>query len=159
MRFLCIDLGDKRTGIAAGDDVTRIVSPVRVVETPIGSGGGEALLAELAKEIAEHAPDSVVVGLPLNMDGTEGPRAKLARQFGTKLAGRVKAEVVYHDERLSSDAADDAMARTGLTHKQKKARRDALAACAVLRDYLNSHGARPAGDPDGGVVPDQSGPD
>lgn len=143
--FLSIDLGDKRTGIAAGDNSTAIVSPVEVIETPMSAGGGEALLNRLARLVEEHAPARVVVGLPLNMDGTEGPAAQKVRAFGGRLAARVRPEVVFHDERLSSAEADWALAGSGLTHKQKKARRDAIAACAILRGYIASLGD---GEPD-----------
>lgn len=138
MRLLCIDLGDRRTGLAAGDDVTGIVSPTGLIDIPIEAGGGGALLAALVRAVTEHEPDRLVIGLPLNMDGSEGARAKLVRAFGARIAGQLTMDVVYHDERLSSDSADESMARSGLTHKQKKARRDALAACAILRDYLSS---------------------
>lgn len=135
-RLIAIDLGDMRTGVAVGDTMTRIVSPVEVIETPITSGRGEELLRRLIKVVKEHAPACVVVGLPLNMDGTEGPAAKKSREFGARLADRIKPEVVFHDERLSSADADWAMAGSGLTHKQKKLRRDALAAAAILRGYI-----------------------
>lgn len=138
MHFLALDLGDKRTGIAAGDDVTGIVSPVEVLQTPIASGGGEVLLSQLARLIAEHAPSSVVIGLPLNMDGTEGAASKNVRDFAARLAPRIKPPIEFQDERLTSADADWAMAQSGLTHKQKKLRRDALAACAILRDFLAS---------------------
>jgi putative Holliday junction resolvase len=138
LRLIAIDLGDKRTGVAAGDTHTRIVSPIEVIETPITSNGGEELLRQLAKVIEEHAPARVVMGLPLNMDGTEGPAAAKARAFGARLAGRIKPEVVYHDERLSSADADWTMAGSGMTHKQKKLRRDALAAASILRGYLGT---------------------
>lgn len=152
LRLLSIDLGDKRTGVAAGDSSTGIVSPVEVLEVALASGGGEELLRRLVRLVEEHEPARVVVGLPLNMDGSEGPGALKARAFGARLAARVRPEVVLHDERLSSAEADWAMAGSGLTHKQKKARRDALAACAILRGYIASigdQGERPAGIPEG----------
>lgn len=137
LQLLAIDLGDKRTGVAAGDTLTRIVSPVEVIETALASGGGEELLRRLVRIIEEHAPARVVIGLPLNMDGTEGPAAAKVRAFGEKLRPRVRAEIAFHDERLTSADADWAMAGSGLTHKQKKARRDALAAAAILRGYID----------------------
>ena len=65
---LAIDLGDKRTGLAIGDDETSLVTPYEVVETP----RGPALLDALAKHVEETAPDALVIGLPLNMDDTDG---------------------------------------------------------------------------------------
>ena len=78
MRFLAIDLGDKRTGLAIGDDETKIASPLTVIEIV----RGDALIDAIADSIKDHAPDAIVLGLPLNMDGTEGPQAKLVRDFG-----------------------------------------------------------------------------
>lgn len=141
MRYLCIDLGDKRTGLAVGDSITRLAMPVEVLEVPVAVNGGEALLAAIGKAIEEQigpAAGELVFGLPLNMDDTEGPRAKIVRAFAARVAERTGRVVHFHDERLSSAAADWTMSQSGLTHKQKKQRRDALAAAAILRDFLES---------------------
>ena len=140
MRYVAFDLGDKRTGVAVGDDQTGLVTPAGVVQTALNEAGGEALLRALEGAIAEHlgagTPGEIVVGLPVNMDGTEGPRAAMIRHWGQRIAGRTRRVVHVQDERLTSAAADWAMARSGLTHKQKKERRDALAAAAILTDFL-----------------------
>lgn len=145
MRYLCIDLGDKRTGIAVGDDVTRLASPVEVLEVPRERDAGAALLEALARAVAEHLGprDEIVIGLPLNMDGSEGERAHLVREFAEAVRERTGREIHFQDERLSSAQADWDMGRTGLTHKQKKARRDALAAAAILRDFLSPRAPGP----------------
>ncbi len=144
MRYLAIDLGDRRTGLASGDDESGIVSAVGVIELPMKPG--DALLDALVSAAREHEPDELVVGLPYNMDGTEGPRAKLVRVFVERLIARVNLPVRYQDERLTSVQADWEMARSGMTHKQKKQKRDALAAAAILRDYLASLGSEGASD-------------
>lgn len=140
MRFIAIDLGDARTGLAVGDAVTRIVSPVEVIECPTGMCGGEALLdlidAGINRIVSKHATCELVVGLPYNMDGTEGPRAKLVRAFADRIGARTGRKVHLQDERLTSSEADWAMSRSGWSHKQKKERRDALAAAAILKDFL-----------------------
>lgn len=148
MRFIAIDLGDKRTGIAVGDSVVRRAMPVKVVEVSIAERAGGALIDALAAEVGELVSPrdacTVVVGLPFNMDGTEGPRAKQVRAFAERLHARFIADSIaprtlaFQDERLTSAQADWDMARTGLTHAQKKARRDALAAAALLQDYLDN---------------------
>ena len=183
MRYLGVDLGDKRTGLAVGDDVTGLVSPAETLEVPIVVDDGEALLRAIvaaADRLLGAAPvggrgrvvsedDEVdtpagggvqrrdvgwgsgvgggggsVVGLPLNMDDSEGPRAKLVRVFAERLAFASGRLVHVFDERLTSHAADAAMARSGLTHKQKKARRDAIAAAAILNDFLVNRKRRQA---------------
>ena len=133
MRYLCIDLGDKRTGLALGDDETRIVSPIDDVVAPRLS---DALMNSMIKTIDQQRPHALVVGLPLNMDGTEGAAAKSVREFGTQLAIKSQLPVHYQDERLTSYAADQRLAQSGRTHKQKKELRDALAATEILRDFL-----------------------
>ena len=133
MRYLAIDLGEKRTGLAAGDDVTGLISPLAVIEVRRGN----ALLDALLKEIEAHHPDEIVIGLPLNMDGTEGEGAKVVRQFAEALEARSGKPIHFQDERLTSYAADQQMAQSGRTHKQKKELRDALAAAEILRDFLD----------------------
>ena len=133
MRYLAVDLGDKRTGLAIADDETKVASPLTVIELPCG----DPLLEALTNAVDEHTPDAIVLGLPLNMDGTEGPQAKLVREFGEQLHKCCGVDVHYHDERLTSFAADQQMAGTGRTHKQKKRLRDALAAAEILRDFLD----------------------
>lgn len=152
MRYLAIDLGDKRTGLALGDRETGLVSPLEVVECPIGADGGKLLLDRLAAAIQTHLGaatparrDTLVIGLPLNMDGSEGAQAKKCRVFGEQIAQRTGRNIVYHDERLTSVEADWSMSRSGMTRGQKKQRRDALAAAAILRDYFGSLGGGAGG--------------
>ena len=134
MRYLAIDLGDKRTGIAVGDDETGIASPVAGL--PIAPG--PALVRTILRAIEEHAPDALVLGLPLNMDGSEGPRARRTRAFGAELEAAIDRPLYYQDERLTSFAAEQRLAGSGRTHKQKKKEvRDALAAAEILEDYMN----------------------
>ncbi len=138
MLYLGIDPGDRRTGLAVGDSDTGIVSPVGVVETR-DAAQRVALIVQAA---VEHGVDALVVGLPLNMDGTTGPAAQKAEALAAQLRGTCGKDVHLHDERLSSFAADGQMAQSGLTHKQKKERRDALAAAVMLKDYLTTREER-----------------
>jgi len=103
VRYLAVDLGAKRTGLAAGDDVVRLVQPVEVVQVP----RGPALLDALARAVDRHGPDELVVGLPLNMDGTEGPRCQSCRALGRNLL-RLRPDllVTFQDERLSTAAVE-----------------------------------------------------
>lgn len=155
MRYLCIDLGDKRTGLAIGDIFTRIATPLTVLEVPITDNTGEALLNALVQAINDqfspHAEVGIVIGLPLNMhDGSEGPRSKVVRDFASRLEARLgqRRKIHFQDERLSSVQADWTMAQSGLTHKQKKQRRDALAAASILSDFLKSFPTSQNNDPE-----------
>jgi len=141
MRYLAIDLGDKRTGLALGDTFTRIASPVDLIEVGKADDQGRSLVRALVDKIAEHlGPPSagvgLVFGLPLNMDGSEGPASKNVRMFAAAVLVSAPYAVHFQDERLTSVDADWTMARSGLSHAQKKARRDALAAATILRDFL-----------------------
>ncbi|MBI1375523.1 MAG: Holliday junction resolvase RuvX [Phycisphaera sp.] len=136
MRYLAIDPGDKRTGLAVGDDETDQAGPVGVID----SSDDATLLRGIRDAIDEHGPDALVVGVPYGADGFVGPRAKKSLALATLLREATGLEVFAHDETLTSYEADDLMRQSGLTHKQKKARRDALAATAILRDFLTLKG-------------------
>ena len=132
MRFLAVDLGDKRTGLAIADEDPKMVHPLSVLEVPIGP----LLIDAIEQAIGKHDAQALVFGLPLDMDGTIGPRAKLTQEFGKKIALRTSIEIFYQDERLTSVAAEEHLSQSGKTHKQKKRVRDALAAAEILNDFL-----------------------
>ena len=134
MRYLAIDLGDKRTGVAIGDALTGIVTPHEVINT----SSEDERFRRLRDLIEWEGPGALVVGWPLNMDGSVGPNAEKCKAFADKLSEATRLPVHLHDERLSSAAADEQMAMSGLTHKQKKARRDAMAAANILRGFLEA---------------------
>jgi putative Holliday junction resolvase len=148
MRYMALDLGDKRTGVAVGDSITGLVTPVEVLHVPVSERAGEALLEAVARAVDEHVgrAGQLVIGLPVNMDGTEGPRARAVRALGERIGSRTGCRVHFQDERLTSASADWSLAGSGLTHKQKKERRDAVAAAAILADFLASLGRGKAGE-------------
>ena len=135
MRIVSVDLGDVRTGLAAGDDVLRMVQPLMVIE----ERDEGRRLDRITGEIERHGADRIVVGLPLNMDGTEGPRAVMSRAFGSQLADRTGLPVEYQDERLTSFEADESLKGSGLTRKGRKRVQDAIAAASILEDWLGDH--------------------
>ena len=134
MRYLSIDLGDKRTGVAIGDHASGIVTPLDVINT---SSDNERFV-RLRDLIEWEGPGALVVGWPLNMDGSVGPAAQKCKAFADKLSEATRLPVHLHDERLTSSQADEQMAMSGLTHKQKKARRDAMAAANILRGFFET---------------------
>ena len=137
-RFLALDLGDRRTGLALGDSLTNIVSPIGTINV----AKGPALLAALKKILEENAPDEIVIGLPLNMDESEGAASKAVREFALQIAQLTNKPIHLHDERLTTFEADSRMAQSGRTHAEKKALRDSLAAAAILEDYLRARSER-----------------
>lgn len=137
MRFLAIDHGTKRTGLAVSDAAETLASPHSVIQTQNDS----VLIEGIVQAAAKESIDAVVVGLPLNMDGSEGPRAKQVRAFAERLALRIKMPIHFHDERLSSYAAQELFSGLGLTHKDKKNRLDAVAAADILQSFLDGRKA------------------
>lgn len=133
MRYLSIDPGGKRTGLAIGDADTGSVGPVDVVQTR----DRDTLVRAIAEAVGEYDAEALVIGMPLNMDGTPGPAAKQAEALAQRLERETGLAVHRVDERLSSYAADQQMAGSGLTRGRKKARRDALAAAVILQDFLD----------------------
>ncbi len=133
-----IDHGTMRIGVAVSNPGGTIASPLVAVDA---QGPVERVVRRILAAVEDYAVDEWVVGLPLNMDGTEGDQAKIVREFGSQLAAQAAAPVHFWDERLSSESADEHLARTGLTHKQKKLRRDAIAAQVILQSFLDARHA------------------
>jgi putative Holliday junction resolvase len=133
MRYLAIDLGDKRTGLAVGDNELRMAQPVCVLQVPIG----DLLITAITKAIEEQGVDALVMGLPLNMDGSLGQRVEITKTFAEKLRAATNLDIHFQDERLTSSAAEEQLSGSGKTHKQKKKMRDALAAAEILNDFLH----------------------
>ena len=132
MRYLAIDHGQKRTGLAISDASETLVSPYSVIET----ANEEELLRQILVVLEADEIDAVVVGLPINMDGTEGVRSKQVRQFVSTLKQRTNKPIHLHDERLSSFEAQHLIGDLELTRKKKKKRLDAIAAAAILRSFF-----------------------
>lgn len=135
MRYLAIDYGLKRLGLALCDPAEGVVSPL--CQWSVGGSRPEHTMEKLQDVIREYEIDAVVVGLPLHMDGSEGEQAKLSRRFAEQLGQLVHIPVHLQDERLSSMAADEMLAESGFSKTKQKSRRDMLAACDILREFLH----------------------
>lgn len=141
--WLGIDHGTKRIGLAAGTTEEGIASPLTVIPAePL-----QEAFAKIRRLAADYRAEGVVVGWPLNMDDTAGPQADLARQMACRLGEATGLDVRLWDERLSSFAADKALAGN-YTRRKRKARRDAVAAAAMLTDFLAADGPQRAPHPD-----------
>ena len=133
MIIVSVDYGLKRTGIAICDRNETICSPLEVLTVT-----GELLLRKIASIVDEYRADAILLGLPYNMDGTEGPQAKKVRVFGDQLAKLTGIEILYQDERLSSEYASEMLRPAELTRKKKKQRLDAVAAAAILQAFIET---------------------
>ena len=134
MRYLAIDYGLKRMGLAICDANETIVSPLYQLESRAGQR--DKLLDQLREIVEEHEAEAIVVGLPLNMDESEGDQARQSRKFAEQVGQALSLPVHLQDERLSSAAADEMLAESGLSSRKRKGKRDMLAACDILRDFL-----------------------
>lgn len=139
MRMMAIDYGLRRLGLAICDPGEVIVSPLS--QLVVGKEGRRVLFGKLAEIIEEHEVEAIVVGLPINMDGSEGEQAKLTRRFAESLERELSPPVFLHDERLSSTTADEMMEQAGVTPKKRKTLRDSFAACAILNNFLTTRRA------------------
>jgi putative Holliday junction resolvase len=141
MRFLAIDYGLKRTGLAVCDSAETMAFPFDVLH-------GQKNLAERIEQIVtdEHI-DAIVLGLPLNMDGSQGPQAQQVMAFAERLKQRVGVPIHLQDERLSSFGAQEKLQTTGLSKAKQRERLDALAAAEILEAFMEGRKGDSGGSP------------
>ena len=135
MRYLAIDHGQKRTGLAVCDAGETMASPLEVIEN------STVLIRKIKQALEDYRIQAIVIGLPFNMDGMEGPRAKEVRTFAARMQKDIDLPVHFFDERLSSYAAEQKLFDMELTRKKKKKRLDAIAAAEILQGFLDHKAA------------------
>ena len=135
-RYLSLDVGDRRVGVAVGSYDTGYCEPL---ETLLRSKDGQdrALIARLRELNKVHKAAWLIIGDPLNMDGSVGTRAEICRAYAKRMKQAMRQLTVeMADERLSSFEADEWMENDGVRKSQRKAKRDAYAAAVILTDYF-----------------------
>jgi len=135
MRKLGVDPGLKRVGVALSDEESAFASPL----TTLANKDDASTLAALAALAKEHAVDVIVVGLPIRMNGLEGPEAKKARRFARALERASQLTIVLWDERMTTMAAERELRGVGLRGEKKRAQIDQTAATLLLQSYLDAH--------------------
>lgn len=133
MRVMAIDYGDARTGAAISDPTGLLAG----FTTVIHSRRLEQVVQELVKLVQSHGVERLVVGFPRNMDGTEGPRAQLYRDFADLLAAETGLQPVLWDERRTTVEAHNILHASGKKMKRHKNTVDAVAASLILEGYLS----------------------
>lgn len=133
MVIMGIDYGDVRTGVAVCDKTGFLASPVTV----INQRNEDKLIEEILVYVGQLSPELIVVGLPKNMDSSEGERADKCRSFAQKLSAASGIECVMRDERLSTVSAHVALNNTNTRGKKRKEVVDAVSAVMILQDYLD----------------------
>lgn len=132
MRILAIDYGDARTGIAVSDLTGSIVGQTTVIH----SRNAEKTAAEIARLAQQCGAQRLVMGFPRNMDGSEGPRAALYRDFAALVGEKAGLEVVLWDERRTTVEAHAILSDCNRRGKKRKETVDAVAASLILEGYL-----------------------
>ena len=132
-RIMGIDYGDARTGIAISDLLCSIVGTTTVIH----SRKQEKTLTEILRLVQENEVGEIVMGLPKNMDGTEGPRAELCRAFAARVGEATGLEVTLWDERRTTVEAHNILSEHNYHGKKRKNTVDAVAASLILEGYLN----------------------
>ncbi|MDL2253278.1 Holliday junction resolvase RuvX [Ruminococcaceae bacterium OttesenSCG-928-I18] len=143
MKIMAVDYGDARTGLAVCDRTETLSSPVGVIE--------EKSMAKVAQQIIhasrEFEVKLVVLGLPRNMDGSEGARAQKTRKLGGILENLLEVPLAYWDERGTTKSAEGLLGDAGAYGKKRKALVDAVAATVILDSYLAHRRGQAAGSP------------
>ncbi|MBM3469412.1 MAG: Holliday junction resolvase RuvX [Armatimonadetes bacterium] len=146
-RVLAIDPGERRLGIAISDPMGRIALPLEVR----GRKGWSGDLAYVRKLVETYGVAEVVVGRPLTASGTVGSQAESAARFALRLRAALRIPVVEVDERFSTAGADRAMREGGAGGRERRRKRDAVAAALILQPYLDRR-RRPLPGSDEGVM-------
>lgn len=138
MRLLALDVGDRRIGVAVSDATGLIANPLSVIRRASKAEDFE----RIARLVREQDVEGLVVGHPLNADGSAGPQAQRVERYAAALADALQAEglnlpMVLWDERMSTLRAQEVMIAAGRNRKDRRRRIDAVAAAVILQDYLD----------------------
>ena len=134
MRILAVDLGEKRVGLAVSDPLGYTAQGVPTLQVH----GKKDLLKGLAVICKEYGVEEIILGLPVNMDGSHGPKAKQAMELAPELEAELHVRVRTWDERLTSREAGRLMIKEGLSRHKQRMNSDRLAATLILQNYLES---------------------
>ena len=137
MRIMGLDYGSKTVGVAVSDPLFLTAQGVEIIRRD-QENHLRRTFARIEELVQEYEVSEFVVGKPLHMNGEEGERVRLTREFGEKLERRTGLPVTFWDERLTSVEAEDLMREAGLTRTEQKARVDMIAAQIILQDYMNA---------------------
>jgi putative Holliday junction resolvase len=139
MRVLGLDVGDRRIGVALSDETGLLASPLPTLQRV----GPKKDVSALAALVREHDAAAIVIGLPLNMDGSAGPQAAKVQAFGESLKAAARVPVHFLDERLTTVEAEQILAERDVHWQRRKGLVDQVAAVLILQEYLD-HQKHPA---------------
>lgn len=136
MRVMGLDYGDKTVGVAISDELLITAQPIETVERE-RTNKLRKTYQRIEALIAEYEVEKIVIGKPLNMNGTEGDRVELTEAFADELSRRTGLEIIWIDERLTTVQADRILEETGVAHSARKEHIDKMAAAIILQTYLD----------------------
>ncbi|HMM05793.1 MAG TPA: Holliday junction resolvase RuvX [Clostridiales bacterium] len=134
MRILSLDVGTKNIGMAVCDPLGITAQPLPTIRRRDDLCGD---LRQIDDAVRRYQVERIVVGLPKNMNGTEGPSCSMAKEFAAAVEKETGLPIVYWDERLTSKMAESAMIEADLSRKKRKREVDSLAAILILQNYLD----------------------
>ena len=132
-KYLGVDYGDKRTGLAECDISGLIAGGIGT----ISEGGMRKTAQKVAEEAEKRSCKKIIIGLPKNMDGSEGPRADVIKAFGALLGELTAIPIDYYDERMTTMVAYRFLGETGTYGKKRKQTVDTLSAQIILQNYID----------------------
>jgi putative Holliday junction resolvase len=141
MRLMAIDYGERSVGVAISDELQLPVRPLATIRREKLRYAG--LIDRIRALVAENGVATLVVGLPLNMDGTRGAAVERVENFISDLRRSVSIPIVTVDERLTSHEADQILREMGVSLRERRARSDEYAASLILQDYIDGQRRRP----------------
>lgn len=139
MRLMGLDVGSKTVGVAVSDLMGWTAQGVETI--PINENASEFGFKRVVELVEEYGVEKIVIGLPKNMNNTEGTRVEASRRYGASLEKRLEIPIVYHDERLTTMQAERMLVEEGnVSRKKRKQVIDMLAAVMILQNYLDLNG-------------------
>ncbi|NIN68231.1 MAG: Holliday junction resolvase RuvX [Anaerolineae bacterium] len=134
MRLMALDIGDRRIGVAVSDPSKTLATSLQVVRRR----SDEADVSAIASLVEEYDVEKIIVGHPLQMDGTAGEQARRVEAYAERLREAVRVPIILRDEGFSTVRAREMMIEAGTKQKDRRTRIDAVAAAVILQDYLDS---------------------
>jgi putative Holliday junction resolvase len=134
-RLLALDVGERRIGVAVSDPIGMVARPL----TTIVRASRQADFEAIAQLVAEYEVEQVIVGLPLSLDGSEGPQARQTRRYAGRLAQALTVPITLWDERYSTVTATQILQGQGKRSRRARGDIDAAAAAVFLQSYLDAH--------------------
>lgn len=136
-RYLALDIGGKRTGLALVNDESKVATPLMVISQEVKSA---EFIHELARQVNEYEIDTLLVGLPIDLKGKEAIAATNIRNLAASITKRINKdiEMIFVDERMSTAQAEKALKLADVSSKNRKNMRDAHAAMVIAQSYIDS---------------------